>query len=83
MLAIPNTYFGKFNPYAENVSGDWFDGQGRIHRRGMVYLHGEWLPEAADLDAVIKAADGKPAWFSVVGRSEARHTAIPGRNDYP
>jgi alpha-L-arabinofuranosidase len=65
-LVIPNTYFGKFNPYAENVSGDWFDGQGRSHRRGMVYLHGEWLPEAADLDAVIKAADGKPAWFSVV-----------------
>jgi len=76
-LVIPNTYFGKFNPYTENVSGDWFDGQGRTHRRGMVYLHGEWLPEAADLDAVTKAADGKPAWFSIVDGAKHDTSQFP------
>lgn len=65
-LVIPNAHFGAFNPYAEKVGGDWFDGQGRDHRRGMVYVYGEWLPEALDLDAVTKVADGKPAWFALV-----------------
>jgi len=65
-LAIPNAHFGAFNPYAEKVGGDWFDGQGRDHRRGMVYVHGEWLPEALDLDAVTKVTAGKPAWFALV-----------------
>lgn len=73
-LVISNAYFGKFNPYAEEVHGDWFDGRGRSHKRGMVYLHGEWLPEAARLDIVTRDGDGKPAWFSIVdGR---KHTPL-------
>jgi alpha-N-arabinofuranosidase len=76
-LVIPNTYFGKFNPYAEDVHGDWFDGLGRSHRRGMVYLHGEWLPEASSLDALIKAGDGGPAWFSTV--EGQTHDALQSR----
>ena len=82
-LVIPNAYFGEFNPYAEKVHGDWFDGQGREHRRGMVYLHGEWLPEAADLVAVTKPADGKPTWFSHVDQHkqgrESGNTTIYAR----
>src|SRR5262249_12977774 len=26
---IPNSFFGKFNPYAELIHGDWFDPKGR------------------------------------------------------
>ncbi|WP_020684059.1 right-handed parallel beta-helix repeat-containing protein [Rudaea cellulosilytica] len=69
-LVIPNAYFGAFNPYVEKVGGDWFDGQGRDHRRGMVYVHGEWLPEALDLDAMTKVADGRPAWFALVDQGK-------------
>lgn len=65
-LVIPNSHFGAFNPYAENVHGDWFSGQGHTHRRGNVYLNGEWLAEAPNLDAVMKPAGAKPMWFSVV-----------------
>jgi alpha-N-arabinofuranosidase len=65
-LVLPNSHFGSFNPYAENVHGDWFNGQGRSHRRGNVYLNGEWLAEAPNLDAVIQPASAKPMWFSVV-----------------
>jgi hypothetical protein len=70
-LVLPSSYFGKFNPYAEKVSGDWFNGQGRVHRRGNVYLNGEWLAEAPNLDAVLKPAGAKLMWFSTVdGLSE-------------
>jgi len=55
-LVLPNSYFGKFNPYAEKVSGDWFDSRGRTHHRGCVYLNGAWLAEAPGLDAVMQSA---------------------------
>ncbi|MEW9516568.1 right-handed parallel beta-helix repeat-containing protein [Streptomyces tubercidicus] len=63
-LKIKNGDFNGFNPYAEQVHGDWFVGQGRIHRRGMVYLNGAWLPEATSLDAV--KSNGTASWWSTV-----------------
>ncbi|HEX7261257.1 MAG TPA: carbohydrate-binding protein, partial [Luteolibacter sp.] len=65
-LVVPNSYFGSFNPYAEKVSGDWFNGRGRTHHRGNVYLNGEWLAEAPTLAAVLQPTGAKPMWFSVV-----------------
>src|SRR6478609_5485108 len=65
-LVLPSSYFGSFNPYAEKVHGDWFTGQGRTHRRGNVYLNGEWLAESPNQAAVMRAAGAKPMWFSVV-----------------
>ncbi len=71
-LTLPNSYFGKFNPYAERVHGDWFDGYRRIHRRGCVYLNGEWLAEAPNLTAALAPAGKSPFWFSAVdGVAEA------------
>ncbi len=65
-VTLPNSYFGAFNPYAEKVHGDWFNGHGRIHRRGTVYLDGKWLAEAPNLDAVMKPVGSNPMWFSTV-----------------
>ena len=28
-VVIPNKYFGRFNPYADTIHGDWFSGNGR------------------------------------------------------
>lgn len=64
-LVLPNAAFGKFNPYAEKVAGDWFSGEGRIHRRGGVFVNGDGLPEAANLAAVTQGT-GQPGWFSTV-----------------
>lgn len=78
---VPNSTFGKFNPYKEQIRGDWFNGKGRPHHLGAVYLNGEWLVEAAKLDEVM-AEPGTPlpwlnqgshqyllnlAWFQIVG----------------
>jgi hypothetical protein len=70
-LTLPNSYFGKFNPFAEKVYGDWFDPRGRVHHRGCVYLNGAWLTEAPNLDAVMRPAGQTPLWYaSVDGRAD-------------
>ncbi|HEU5223867.1 MAG TPA: right-handed parallel beta-helix repeat-containing protein [Candidatus Lumbricidophila sp.] len=63
-VRIPSSYFNGFNPYAEQVHGDWFDGRGRVHRLGMVYLNGAWLPEATSASAVSSTASA--SWWSQV-----------------
>ncbi|MFE7215492.1 right-handed parallel beta-helix repeat-containing protein [Streptomyces sp. NPDC057611] len=63
-LRVANSYFNGFNPYAEQVHGDWFDGHRRLHRRGMVYLDGAWLPEATSLAAV--GSNTAASWWSSV-----------------
>ncbi len=51
-VAIPDTFFGKYNPYRDIIHGDWFIPQGRNHHTGEVYLNGKSLWEAALLDDV-------------------------------
>lgn len=63
---IPNSFFGKFNPYTNLIHGDWFDPKGRQHHTGAVYLNGDWLSEAADFDEVLKPAGRTPLWFAEV-----------------
>lgn len=53
---IPNSFFGKFNPYSDLIHGDWFGANGREHHTGSVYLNGDWLIEAAKLDDVLNPA---------------------------
>jgi len=80
--AIPNTFFGNFNPYSDLIHGDWFSPGNRKHHTGAVYLNGEALFEAATLDEVLKprktktAAVDNPRWFATV---DAAHTTIWAR----
>ncbi|HEU5071503.1 MAG TPA: carbohydrate-binding protein [Verrucomicrobiae bacterium] len=64
-VTIPNAFFGKFNPYADLIHGDWY-GSSRPNHTGAVYLNGDWLTEAARLDEVLAPAGGKPLWFATV-----------------
>ena len=50
-VTLPNVFFGGFNPFADEVAGDWFNPKGRKHHTAAVYLNGEWLTEAEKLDA--------------------------------
>jgi len=65
---LPNTFFGSFNPYSDLIHGDWFDPKGRPHHTGAVYLNGEWLTEAADLDDVLKPTASNALWFAEVDK---------------
>ena len=67
-MTLPNSFFGKFNPYADLIHGDWYSSKGRPNHTGAVYLHGDWLLEAVKLDEVLKPA-GKHA--ALVCRGDA------------
>jgi alpha-N-arabinofuranosidase len=63
---IPNSFFGKFNPYCDLIHGDWFGANGRRHHTGAVYLDGDWLTEAAHFENVLAPAGHAPLWFARV-----------------
>ena len=67
-VTLPNTFFGNFNPYNDLIKGDWFEAKRRQHHTGAVYLNGDWLVEAATLEAVLKPAGGVPLWFGQVDK---------------
>ncbi len=50
---VPNSRFGDYNPYSELIRGDWFDGKGRDHHTGEVYLNGKSLWEMDLLERVL------------------------------
>ena len=62
-VVVPNRLFGAFNPYSDLIHGDWFEPNNRQHHTGAVYLNGEWLVEAAQLDDLFKPAEGEALWF--------------------
>jgi alpha-N-arabinofuranosidase len=70
---IPNSFFGKFNPYSDLIHGDWFNPLGREHHTGAVYLHGHWLAEAATLDEVMKPMGEVGLWF---GQVDSKNTTL-------
>ncbi|MFZ2055777.1 MAG: right-handed parallel beta-helix repeat-containing protein [Candidatus Aminicenantales bacterium] len=72
-VTIANSFFGGFNPYSDLIHGDWFEPKGREHHTGAVYLNGEWLAEASNLDEVLKPVGETPLWF---GRVDKDNTEI-------
>lgn len=52
-VTLDNTFFGDYNPYTDLVYGDWFDGKGREHHTGEVFLNNRSLYEKATLDEVL------------------------------
>ena len=72
-VTLPNSFFGKFNPYSDLIRGDWFNAKGREHHTGAVYLDGSWLTEAAKLDDVLKPVGTNALWF---GKLDGESTTI-------
>ena len=52
-VIIPNSFFGDYNPYQDSIYGDWFNGLGRVHHTGEVFLNGKSLYEKEKLEKVI------------------------------
>lgn len=76
-VVLPNSFFGDFNPFGDLIQGHWFNGRGRKHHTGAVYLNGHWLTEAESKAKVLgeKKNLGKGrkkylfnvAWMQTVG----------------
>ncbi|WP_418359855.1 right-handed parallel beta-helix repeat-containing protein [Sphingobacterium detergens] len=69
-LDLPNTFFGTFNPYAEEIRGDWFwpTPKERKYHRGAVYLNGHWLMEAASKEQLLADRSPKGGWWASVDK---------------
>jgi len=67
-VTLPNSFFGKFNPYSDLIRGDWFKDKGRSHHTGAVYLNGDWVIEAAQLNDVLQPVGKKPLWFGLADK---------------
>ncbi len=65
-VTLPNSFFGTFNPFQDLIHGDWFDGKGRKHSTGAVYLNGDWLESAAKFQDVLKPVKKTALWFAEV-----------------
>lgn len=68
MAKVPNSLFGKFNPFNDLIRGDWYwPPKGSTFHTGAVYLNGDWLMEALKKDDVLKAANEKnQLWWASV-----------------
>ena len=62
---LPNSLFGKFNPYSDVIHGEWYTSR-RTNHTGAVYLNGDWLWEAQKLEDVLKPAADNMLWFAQV-----------------
>ena len=58
-VTIPNSFFGDYNPYKDSIYGDWFNGLGRGHHTGEVFLNGKSLYERENLEKVFTPAEDK------------------------
>lgn len=65
MVIIPNSFFGKFNPYKDTIHGDWLD-KGSWSHTGEVYLDGKPLTETNDVKKLDSANVKSPLWYCKV-----------------
>ncbi|MBO6300544.1 MAG: right-handed parallel beta-helix repeat-containing protein [Lachnospiraceae bacterium] len=75
-LTIANSYFGDYNPYTTNVSGDWLNITVPVHT-GEVFLNGKSLYERDTLEKVLEPEYYEPSW----DREFTKHTWYTCQDD--
>ncbi len=63
-LTLADSFFGDFNPFKDEIRGDWFSRKDRNVHTGSVFLDGHWLTEAARLEDVLEPVAEEPLWFT-------------------
>ena len=81
-VTLPNSFFGKFNPYNDLVHGDWYEAK-RPYHTGAVYLNGHWLKEAARKSQILKSATGEGAENSRPELMNLRQLVGNGKDGQP
>lgn len=82
--AVDNAIFGEYNPYSEEIFGDWYNCMGQAHHTGEVYMNGEAMYEEASLEALYEKpqkAERTYRWYAVVGdRQTTVFATFPDKN---
>jgi len=69
---IPGDVLQVYNPYADEIFGDWYDNFGQVHHTGEIFMDGMALYEAPDL-VHIKQSDKperKYSWFAAASETD-------------
>lgn len=66
-IALPNSFFGDFNPYADTIHGDWLE-RGKWCHTGEVYLNNSPLVETTCLEKVLLNQTSAPLWYCKVDK---------------
>ena len=64
-VVIPNEFFGDFNPYKDEIHGDWYNADHPVHT-GAVYVDGAWLSEAVNIEQMLAGKAACKFWFAQV-----------------
>lgn len=64
-VGIPNCFFGKFNPYADTLHGDWLE-RGKWCHTGEIYLNDVALVETPSLSNVLLNQGDSLLWYCKV-----------------
>lgn len=61
-VRIPNSFFGAYNPYTTEISGDWYREEANPHHTGELYLNGRSMLEVFDLSLCMHPVRDKRSW---------------------
>ena len=61
-VRIPNSFFGGYNPFTEQIHGDWFWSSNTIPHTGDIYIDGKSMYEVFDLSLVMNPQKDKRSW---------------------
>ena len=61
-VRIPNSFFGSYNPYTTEISGDWYQEEANPHHTGDLYLNGRSMHEVFDLSLCMHPVRDKRSW---------------------
>jgi hypothetical protein len=81
-VTLPNSFFGDYNPYTDQIYGDWFDGRGRIHHTGEVFINNKSLYEKETIEKVLnpeanpKSKDPEGSTYVWYCESDEQNTTI-------
>lgn len=80
---IPGAVLSAYNPYSDEIYGDWYDNFGQVHHTGEIFVDDVALFEAPDLEN-IKQEDKKErdcSWFAAVHENETEiWIYLPGKD---
>lgn len=75
---VDNALFCGYNPYADEIFGDWYDELGQTHHTGEVFLDGAAMYEAASLAALLEKVETKERTFRWFALAEEKRTVFYG-----
>ncbi len=61
-VKIPNSFFGEYNPYISEISGDWFSSSEKNPHTGEIYLNGRSMTECFDMSFCMHPSKDKRSW---------------------